>query len=110
MIVLQSALIRRNKGDTLSLLEHNSYLSPRYLVLSLLLPYYFLDYLGWLLLVGCYWTNPLYSIFFLVLPKFPRFSTWRLQLVFVCVCLCVCVCVCVFVCVCLCVCVCVCIY
>ena len=47
--LLRKPLIRRDRGDTLSLLVH-SYLSPEYLVLPPLLPRCSLDYLGWQLL------------------------------------------------------------
>ena len=68
---LQNSLIRRIKGDTLSLLVQNFYLSPGYLVLSLLLPYYFLDYLGWLLLDQPF-IFYFFSLFYPSLPGFPR--------------------------------------
>ena len=52
MILVTKTSIRLDRGDTLSLLVqlYNSYVSPKYLVLSLLLPCCSLYYLGWQLL------------------------------------------------------------
>ena len=57
--MLRKPLIRRDKGDTLSLLVYKSYLSPEHLVLPPLLPCCFLDYPGCVCvcvyLLNCTW-------------------------------------------------------